>query len=241
MKEKPERKTLSEKALKLVFSVVLIAAAVGLFLISDAGRKLLAGGSDESETTGEAGSVSASAAGVTPEETQTPYPLPEDFIAAVEQNGPEGQYICMRTGAEAADYTIARKNAGLDPAYLSVSLTDGRMTAFMLMWNTVEPPEPAEGSATLVEQDLYRLRLERYESERAWLKDAFIAMAEAFDVTDSVTEASLEVLFHLAQETLEDGKTRSDTEGDYEFSVFTEEKAAGNTLTIVFSSNQSKK
>lgn len=234
MDKRPERKSGSEKTLRIVFSVVLIAAAVGLFLISDAGRALLSGGiivTDAHQVILKDGTP-----GVTPEVTETPLPLPEDFIKAVSKDGPEGDYIRTQIDAYTADYTILRDSLDLESAHLMLSLQEGRVTAFMLVWDIPAPPEPPSANATLIEQDLYAMRCEKIEKDGAWLKAAFIAMAHALDVTQSVPEASLEVLYELADGTRQDGKSRSDTLEGYTFDVFVDESAGASALKLVFSS-----
>jgi len=234
MDKRPDKKAASEKALKIVFSVVLVASALGLFLISDAGKALLSGGifAPGARTVIRTGETP----GVTPEATVPPLLLPEDFIAAVSESGPEGEYVRTQTDAYAADYTIRRDAQDFETARLVLSLRDGKVTAFMLVWNIPETPEPPSENATLIERDLYALRCEKMEEDSAWLNAAFIAMAHAFDVTKSVSEASLEVLCELADGTRRDGKSRSDTMGGYTFDVFVDEEADTETLKLVFSS-----
>ena len=71
-----------------------------------------------------------------------PFAGPEDFIAAVSESGPEGEYVRTQTDAYAADYTIRRDAQDFEAARLVLSLRDGKVTAFMLVWNIPETPEP---------------------------------------------------------------------------------------------------
>lgn len=229
MNKRPKRKGASEKALKIVFSVILLTAAVGLFLMSEAGRKLLAVKDASSVIQTDASPVASA------EETPLPFPLPADFIEAVSQGGPEGvDYRRTQSDEDSAAYQIVREELGLDPAHLVLSLKDGRMTAFMLVWDIPETPELPQENATSIEQNLYVLRCEKNESDSAWLKESFIEMADAFDVADSISAAALEVLYQITDEVLKDGKMRSETEGNFEFSAFVDE----NTLSLVFLSKQ---
>ena len=130
MDKRPDKKVASEKALKIVFSVVLVASALGLVLISDAGKALLSGGifAPGARTVIRTGETP----GVTPEATVPPLLLPEDFIAAVSESGPEGEYVRTQTDAYAADYTIRRDAQDFEAARRVLSLRDGKVTACML-------------------------------------------------------------------------------------------------------------
>lgn len=233
MNKRPDKKDVSDKALRIVFSVLLILCAVGLFLISDAGRRLLAGvfGGGTAKAAASAPQVSPSATAAA-KSTAAPYPLVEDFIARAAENGAPGTYKLIEESKSSRAYTIEREDMG--DARLLLSLTEGRVVAFALEWTVAAMPEPPGEDPSAIEKDLYELRRARYERDCLWLEEAFPALADALDAGDSIPYASFSVLYEISKETLRDGKRRAQTLGGFGFTAFLNAGEGGGVLSLVF-------
>ncbi len=222
MSGQSKKKELSEKTLRFLFSAVLIAAAVGLFLISDAGRSLLTG-RDAAQT----------AVGSATPATGAPEALvPAKFIERVSSAGAEGEYEQTAAGADAVTYTIRRD--GLDDVSLTLSLRDGRVRAFSLVWVPPLRPELSQ-TATPIERDLYETKNAHYQKDTAWLAAAFAAMLDALDPLKTLSPVARESFYALAQDALSSGKRRADSASGFECAASLAAQEDGGALTLTFS------
>ncbi len=225
---KKSKKGISDQALRAAFGALLIAAAVGLFLLSDAGRELMTGGPVQTaapeispaqsprQTPGQTAKAAAPAA-----------LTPEAFLEGAQQKA-SGNYVAE---GEAA-YTIWRE--GLDgAARLELMLREGGVVGFTLVWNVEQAPAPPPEDASLIERDLYEARRAAFEREHAWFEAAYASMAGL--LAPKVTPVKLEAYFALCDQTTQDGKRRTETQAGFSLEVSREARAEGNVLFLHFS------
>ncbi|HWQ59113.1 MAG TPA: hypothetical protein VN540_08825 [Clostridia bacterium] len=232
MNRKPAKQKSSDEAQKILFSVLLIAAAVGLFLISDAGRSLLAGTFGKAAVRATASFSPAATASAQPEETEVPWPLPEDIIAWSQENGGDGQYVLVKKNTYACEYEISRDD--LPDAYIIFKLKDGRVYSFELVWIVALEPTPRPENSDGTERLFYLQDKDVYERDCAWLEEASLAMADALDAGDSLMQAELWELFSISQRTLDDLEKRAAINGDFACTVFVKQDQDGDALHVVF-------
>jgi len=231
MNGRQKKNGLGEKTLRFAFGALLIAAAVGLFLLSDAGRHLLAGDSAaEGTAAGAPGGTAAVRATDAP--TEPPGPLPEEVIDAAKQKGAKGNYALASDDGDALGYAVLRE--GQSDVSLTLLLESGRVSGFTLAWTIAPAPTPPPESPTPVEGDLYRRDQESHRADLAWFENAFFAITRALDAGGSLSAAKLELLYGMACDTRGDGKRRDASEGDFDFVVSREEGDEGSSLRVVF-------
>ncbi len=230
MSNKQKKSQLGEKALRFAFGALLIAATIGLFLISDAGRRLFAGDSAHGAAMADtpAGTLTAR---VTARQTEPPAPLPQELIDAAKQNGAAGSYALVSEDKDALAYVVTRE--GLGEVSLTLLVGDGRVYGFALAGAIVLMPTPP-ASPTPIEGDFYEQGKEACRADLQWFEDAFFALAEALGAGDGLSRAQLEGLYWLACDTRGDGKRRDASEGGFDFAVSRGEGDEDGMLRLVF-------
>lgn len=224
MSGQSKKKDISEKTLRFIFGAVLIAAAVGLFLISDAGRALMTG------NTGNRGETASPDA--TPQTDAPEALVPEAFIERVSGAGAAGAYEQTSAGADAVAYAIRRE--GMDDVSLILTLREGRVRAFSLVWTP--PLRPAlPQNATPIERDVYEAQSALYAKDTAWLAAAFSAMLDALDPMKVLSPVARDSFFALAEDALSSGKRRTDSASGFECAASVAAAQDGGALTLTFS------
>ena len=233
MNAKPAKKDVSDKVWKIVFSVLLIASAVGLFLLSENGRALLSGGAPDATDAGEG-------VGVVKNATHTAR-LPElsPFMEQAESRGIAWGSKPTSESAEVVEYALMRD--GAKEARASLSLKDSRVVAFVLACTVADAPVPPLEGAPNIDVYIYEFLQEEHEKDRLWRKQAFIALAATLDTQDAVTNAALETLFRLSDDVIADGKSRSDSVNGFTFNAFMETEKGEGVLKLVFSAELEEK
>lgn len=197
----------SEKWLGILLGAAFIAAAAALFLMSDAGRAAVRAERETAEQT-EAPCGDDGAGTDAPDE--------KTFVETA-LDGLDGAFRNESRDEKSAVYSIVRE--GFEQSGIILSLEDGRVEAFTLLWSCVSIPDNvAQGSSEVARSYEAMLAAER-EEDKAWLRCAFHALTAAMDTEGSLSYAEADMLADDILLTLEDGKERNSSVEGYAFNV----------------------
>lgn len=93
-----------------------------------------------------------------------------------------------------------------------------------------KPEKPEEDSLILM--DLYQHEIELYNSYLSWLKDAYIALSQAFCIKTRLNYAGALTMWHIASETIDDQKRRDSAHGPFIMEAYSDVSDYCNIITI---------